>query len=227
MVEGVPTDFDWRKQAAECVHPIRDQQQCGSCWAFAATEAFSDRICIASQGATNVVIAPQDMVSCDRWNMGCNGGILSWAWSYIQGTGVVTEECFPYVSGNGAVPSCPKSCVDSSVEYKKFKCISGTITKSSGPAAIQSDVMANGPVETGFDVYEDFFSYKSGIYHYTSGSKAGGHAVKIIGWGQENGVNYWICANSWGSSWGEDGFFRIEFGQCGIDAATYACKPQL
>jgi cathepsin B len=166
------------------------------------------------------------MVSCDNWNMGCNGGILPWAWSYLQNTGVVEESCISYVSGNGQVPSCPKTCDDGSAK-KKYKCSSSSVTKSSGPAAIKSDIFANGPVETGFDVYEDFFSYKSGIYHYTSGSKAGGHAVKIIGWGQENGVNYWICANSWGTTWGMNGFFNIEMGQCNIDSATYACKPAL
>jgi len=226
MIDNLPDDFDWRNESPACVHPIRDQAQCGSCWAFAATEAFSDRFCIASKGAVNVVLSPQDMVSCDNWNMGCNGGILPWAWSYLQNTGVVEESCISYVSGNGQVPSCPKTCDDGSAK-KKYKCASSSVTKSSGPAAIKSDIYANGPVETGFDVYEDFFSYKSGIYHYTSGSKAGGHAVKIIGWGQENGVNYWICANSWGTTWGMNGFFNIEMGQCNIDSATYACKPAL
>lgn len=226
MLSAVPTSFDWRSQSPNCVHPIRDQQQCGSCWAFAATEAFSDRFCIASGGAVNVVLSPQDMVSCDPWDMGCNGGILSWAWSYLSNTGVVTDECTPYVSGDGSVPSCPKTCADGSAR-NKYKCAKSSTVNAKGVSAIQSEIYANGPVETGFDVYEDFFSYKSGIYHYTAGSKAGGHAVKIIGWGQENGVNYWICANSWGTSWGMDGFFNIEFGQCNIDASTYACKPQL
>jgi len=64
-------------------------------------------------------------------------------------------------------------------------------------------------METGFTVYEDFMSYKSGIYHHVSGEVAGGHAVKMIGWGNEGGVDYWICANSWGPEWGEKGFFRI------------------
>jgi cathepsin B len=221
LIADLPENFDWRSQ-----HPIRDQQHCGSCWAFAASEALSDRFCIASKGAVDVVLSPQDMVSCDNWDMGCNGGILPFAWSYLTSTGIVSDSCFAYVSGDGSVPKCPKTCDDGSA-LKKYKCASSSTVKSSGPAAIQSDIFANGPVETGFDVYEDFFSYKSGIYHYTSGAKAGGHAVKIIGWGNENGVNYWICANSWGESWGMDGFFNIEWGQCGIDSATYGCRPQL
>ena len=73
------------------MHSIRDQQHCGSCWAFAATEALSDRFCIASQGEVDVVLSPQDMVSCDSWNMGCNGGILPLAWSYLTTTGAVSD----------------------------------------------------------------------------------------------------------------------------------------
>ena len=84
-------------------------------------------------------------------------------------------------------------------------------------------------METGFQVYKDFFSYKSGIYKKTSPfwDYAGGHAVKIIGWGNEAGTNYWIAANSWGPKWGENGFFKIAFGQCGFDSDVYACEPQV
>ena len=108
------------------------------------------------------------MVSCDPWDLGCNGGILPFAWSYLKNTGIATDECTPYVSGDGTVPTCPKSCADGS-PIKKYKCKS--TTSASGVAAIQSELYANGPVETGFTVYEDFFSYKSGIYHYTTGAK--------------------------------------------------------
>lgn len=78
-------------------------------------------------------------------------------------------------------------------------------------------------METGFTVYEDFMSYSGGVYKHTSGAQLGGHAVKIVGWGD----GYWICANSWGPSWGEKGFFNIAFGECGIDSAVYACSPKL
>ncbi|MFN9906207.1 MAG: C1 family peptidase, partial [bacterium] len=106
-VSALPTNFDPRTDATwkSCIHPIRDQQQCGSCWAFGATEALSDRFCIASNGAVDVVLSPQDMVSCDWWDMGCNGGILSFAWSYLSNTGVATDDCTPYTSGAGQVQS--------------------------------------------------------------------------------------------------------------------------
>jgi cathepsin B len=221
-----PTSFDSRKAWPNCVHPIRNQASCGSCWAFGATEAFSDRICIATGGHTNVILSPQDLVSCDTRDHGCQGGNLGNAWNYLEGTGAATEDCEPYVSGHGSVPSCPSKCSNGAT-IRKYKCKSGSVQAARGVSQIQSLIQASGPVETGFTVYEDFFNYKSGIYHYTSGSVKGGHAVKIIGWGQENGTNYWICANSWGTGFGESGFFRIKFGEVGIDNAAYGCSPNV
>lgn len=218
----VPKEFDSRKQWPNCIHPIRDQARCGSCWAFAASETLSDRICISSNGSTDVVISPEDMVACDNWNMGCNGGILPWAWSYLTTTGAVSDECFPYSSADGSVPKCPKTCADGSAQ-KKYKCTKGSVVEAKGVAQIKAEISANGPLETGFTVYEDFMNYQSGIYKHVSGDQLGGHAVKIIGWGD----GYWICANSWGPKWGEQGFFNIAFGDCGIDNAAYGCKPAL
>lgn len=69
--------------------------------------------------------------------------------------------------------------------------------------------MTNGPVEAAFNVFEDFFDYSSGVYKHTTGGYAGGHAVKILGWGHEDGMDYWLVANSWGRDWGLDGYFKI------------------
>jgi cathepsin B len=79
---------------------------------------------------------------------------------------------------------------------------------------VKTDIFNNGPVETGFLVYQDFMSYKSGIYQKTSNTLMGGHAVKIVGWGNENGTDYWVVANSWGPKWGEQGHFRIKMNHC-------------
>jgi len=77
--------------------------------------------------------------------------------------------------------------------------------------------MTGGPVETAFTVYSDFENYAGGIYHHVSGSMAGGHAVKIVGWGVDSGTKYWKVANSWNPYWGEKGYFRIKEGEGGID----------
>lgn len=73
-------------------------------------------------------------------------------------------------------------------------------------------------------VYQDFMSYKGGVYKHTSGGFLGGHAVEMIGWGVENGQEYWLCKNSWGPNWGEQGYFRIAFGEVSVDTDVWACN---
>ena len=219
-ITSVPATFDSRTAWSGCVHAIRDQGQCGSCWAFAATEALSDRFCIKSNRSVNVVLSPEDMVSCDTSNMGCNGGYLDRAWSYLERTGAVADSCFQY---SGAAKACPSGSCPNGGTFHKYKCQPGTTVAARSISQIQSEISQHGPMETGFTVYQDFYNYKSGVYRHTSGSSVGGHAVKIVGWG----ADHWIAANSWGTGWGENGFFRIAFGQCGFDSAVYACSPQL
>jgi cathepsin B len=216
-----PVSFDSRTQWPGCVHPILDQGQCGSCWAFGAAEALSDRLCIGSNGATNVVLSPQYLVDCDTNSYGCNGGYPDLAWRFLQTKGLPTYTCVPYTAQDG---SCPNSCSNGSapVFYK-----AASVNTYSGPASIQAAVLAGGPIEVSFTVYQDFFGYTSGVYIHTWGGVAGGHAVKLIGWGVSGSQNYWICANSWGTGWGIQGFFWIGFGQCGIDSSGVAGAPQL
>jgi len=83
-------------------------------------------------------------------------------------------------------------------------------------------VYTNGPIQTGFTVYQDFMSYQSGVYRHTSGSQLGGHAVKIVGWGSD----YWIVANSWGTGWGLNGFFWFGMNQCGFEGQGIAGKAR-
>ena len=87
--------------------------------------------------------------------------------------------------------------------------------------------MTNGPIEVAFTVYNDFLTYKSGVYHHASGSALGGHAVKMIGWGVENETPYWIIMNSWNEGWGDNGQFKIRRGnnECGIESQGVAGLP--
>ncbi|EER13594.1 cysteine protease Cys2, putative [Perkinsus marinus ATCC 50983] len=87
--------------------------------------------------------------------------------------------------------------------------------------------MTNGPTSAAFSVYEDFLSYKSGVYKHTSGGFLGGHAVEIIGWGTEKGVDYWLVMNSWNEEWGDHGTFKIVQGDCGIDDMILAGTPAI
>lgn len=75
--------------------------------------------------------------------------------------------------------------------------------------AIMNEIYKNGPVEGAFIVYEDFPTYKSGVYSHHTGSALGGHAIRVLGWGEENGEKYWLCGNSWNTDWGNNGFFKV------------------
>lgn len=94
---------------------------------------------------------------------------------------------------------------------------------------IKTELFTHGPVEAAFTVYGDFPNYKSGVYHHVSGDALGGHAIKIIGWGVENGTPYWTVVNSWNEDWGNDGTFRIKRGtnECGIEDGVVAGLPKL
>ena len=199
---ATPENFDARVTFGDCVHPIRDQQRCGSCWAFGSSEALSDRFCVASKGKVDVVLSPEDLVSCDHSNSGCNGGWIGSAFEYFESDGIVEDSCFPYTAGQGVEPACTAKCVNDA-PFKKYKCAKGSVVHLDDPELIKSALVEGGPLATRFDVYADFFQYKSGIYKHVTGGRSGGHAVKLVGYGVENGTSYWIIANSWGPAWGE------------------------
>eukprot|EP00761_Pharyngomonas_kirbyi_P011061 gb/GECH01011085.1/.p1 GENE.gb/GECH01011085.1/~~gb/GECH01011085.1/.p1 ORF type:complete len:314 (+),score=44.00 gb/GECH01011085.1/:1-942(+) len=227
---SIPQHFDSRDEWKNCIHPIRNQEKCGGCWAFAASEVLSDRFCIASGGSTDVVLSPQKLISCDHRNYGCNGGIIPVAWKYLEQSGDCTDDCMPYTSGGGTTGSCPSSCSDGS-SPQNYYAKSGSSRQFSSVGAIQQEIMNHGPVEAGFQVYQDFFSYKSGVYTHQYGGLAGGHAIKIVGWGVDSKSNqpYWIVANSWGASWGMNGYFWILRGsdECGIEDQVFAGQAKV
>lgn len=103
---GIPASWDWRTQNAACIHSVRNQEECGSCWAFSSTGMLEDRFCLASGGAINVRLSPEDMVGCDVGNMGCQGGMLSATIDFLTTEGAVDETCKPYVSGVGVNGFC-------------------------------------------------------------------------------------------------------------------------
>jgi cathepsin B len=237
-IRAVPDQWDARKQWPVCtsISEIRDQGKCGSCWAFGAVEALSDRFCVAT--GKNVRLSAEDLTSCQggATGDGCRGGYPSSAWSYMRGTGVVTEECYPYeippcVHPCGEpvhAPKCKSKCTNGTAEFHKDKHFAST-TYSVGGSHYQEELMKAGPFEVSFAVYNDFPTYKSGVYQHKSGSLLGYHAVKIIGWGVENGTPYWTIANSWNTIWGDLGYFKILRGrnECGIEGGGAAGLPKV
>jgi len=218
---SLPENFDWRDENRKCIHPILDQGKCGSCWAFAATEVLSDRFCLKGR---DIVLSPQDLVSCDPSNHGCQGGGDITPYMYMASSGVVSETCFPYASGDGQRRPCVSKCVRQGEPFTKYYCDGAPIIRATIERQ-KAELYQSGPVSTGFIVYKDFLTYKSGVYYATSKEKLGGHAVKVIGWGKQDGLNYWLCANSWSESWGDRGFFKIKMEDCNIMERGVSCTP--
>ena len=203
----------WDK--CKSIKMIRDQGGCGSCWAFASAEVISDRICIKKNNQD--IVSPFHIVSCARDN-GCGGGWMSEAFDFYISKGVVLDSCQPY----NLSPKCVKTCTNKGYKGTYAGARRSGVKRYMLPnneEEIKKEIYNNGPITAAFYVYNDFYSYKSGVYHKTSDNYAGGHAIKILGWGVENGVPFWYCANSWGTGWGMNGFFKILRGknECSIE----------
>jgi cathepsin B len=237
---AVPTAFDARTQWPNCtsIGTIQNQAECGSCWAFGAVESITDRFCIHKGDDTQLSF--EDMVSCDPYDDGCQGGDAATAWRYAEKVGIVSAQCYPYTIPTCppaqqpclnfvSTPKCAHACNDSSINWIKDKRImQKPYSVSARNSGIEQEIMTNGPVEACFEVYEDFLSYKSGVYSHTSGQLLGGHCVKLLGWGVDGSTPYWIVANSWTTSWGNQGYFWIQRGadECGIEDGVVAGLPQ-
>jgi len=206
-----------------CVGAIRNQGNCGSCWAFSAVEVLADRFCISSGGSIQVLLSPQDLVSCDHEDGcgGCGGGSESGAWAWMMNPGVVPESCFPYQASD---VQCPPTCTtgENLVLYKARSAYGVPYSN------MMSEMTSNGPVQACFEVYADLPHYTGGVYQHTYGGALGGHCVKITGWGVYQGIPYWTVANSWGTGWGPyGGWFMIRRGvnECGIEQYVVAGAP--
>lgn len=249
--DELPESYDLREAYPQCetLREIRDQSRCGACWAFGAAETMSDRICIHSNGELQTRVSAAYLTSCcTSCGDGCFGGYPSSCFSFWKNNGIPsgglyddTTTCYPYFfppcddhmhkcEDYQDTPECKKTCQDG---YPKTLNEDKTYGASSysvrGEKNIMKEIYENGSVEGTFTVYEDFGDYSSGIYQHVTGSYLGGHAIKIIGWGVENGTKYWLCANSWNERWGENGYFRILRGEneCGIDSSADTGMPKL
>jgi len=249
--DPLPDSFDPRTKWPQCpsLKEVRDQGDCGSCWAFGAVEAMTDRWCIASNGSDQFHFAAEDLMACcHECGNGCNGGMLAPAWEYWKGAGIVSggqynskQGCQPYeipacdhhVKGKLQpcskkemhTPRCSKKCIDGyNTSFAQDKKHGAKVYNVRGEQNIMQELVTNGPVEAAFTVYADFLQYKTGVYKHTSGSPLGGHAIKIMGYGEESGAKYWLVANSWNPDWGDQGFFKIARGrdECGIESQVVA-----
>jgi len=212
LLQVSSTSFDARTRWPSCVGPVRNQKQCGACWSFATVESFEDRLCVAGRVSPMVPRSAQYLLDCAPNQSGCNGGYPNKAWAFLVTNGAPADSCYPYANVKKSCPSkCSNGAALTTVKAKK-------VVTYSSVSAVKSDLQTYGPVETWMAVYSDLYYYKSGVYQPTTNSFLGYHAVKVIGWGNDTYYgNYWIVQNSWGTSWGEKGFFRIKAGTCMFD----------
>jgi hypothetical protein len=212
-----PDEKNWVDDGA--VTEVKDQANCGSCWAFSATGSMEGAWFVAHKELP--LISEQQLVDCEQDCMefpgttqqvcdeGCNGGLMPNAFTYAIRVGMVSESAYPYV---GVDQTCKLD--ESKIKYHFSKWFFVDDNEDAMVAALNE----NGPLSVGVDAtYWSFYS--GGIYDTSCSSERMNHGVLLVGYGEENGTKYWIVKNSWAASWGEKGFIRLIRGKnkCGIN----------
>lgn len=203
-----PASVDWRDK--NIVTPVKDQGQCGSCWAFAATEVLESAY--ALKKGELPILAPQELVDCEKTSLGCSGGYPDHALQYIIDHGLELEKDYPYRAANG-------QCKSKDTQYKLDQCFD---VPPNDEKALQ-EAVALSPLVVLIEADQRVFQfYQSGIITAKSCGQNIDHAVQLVGYGTENGQDYWLVRNSWGPSWGDHGYVKLERnsgvrgGTCGV-----------
>jgi hypothetical protein len=208
----IPDVFDWRNvYGMDYTTSVKNQGSCGSCTAFGTISALESVIQIEIGRSFGCDLSEAHLFSCGGGK--CDYGMQSSkAFNYLKNNGVTDEECFPYKPHDMPCSEICSNCGHRTVKIGSWSWV------PSNSDSIRTAIFQRGPLVTSMKVYEDFHSYSEGIYRHVSGELEGWHCVAIVGYDDNN--RYWICKNSWGTWWGESGFFRIAYGQCDIEYQT-------
>eukprot|EP00483_Globobulimina_turgida_P000420 UN00420 len=225
---AAPTSIDWtHMNGSDYTNPIKDQGSCGSCWAFGTTGSLEPRVAIAKGLSAKVNLAEQELVDCDKHDHGCNGGLPQNAYKYIgEAKGLCLTSSYHYTAKNGACKA--SSC---GTHYDAVKASGSSTHVTTDSAAALETATAAGPVALGVDA-SNWHNYKSGVFSGTCGTNLN-HAVTSVGYGTTTGGDYWKVRNSWGPSWGMNGYILVcrncnkngAKGECGINHDN--CYPNL
>ncbi|XP_053182267.1 procathepsin L-like isoform X1 [Scomber japonicus] len=213
----VPDTIDWREK--DYVTSVKDQGQCGSCWAFSSVGALEGQL--AKTTGKLVDLSPQNLVDCswEYGNHGCNGGFMSRAFRYVMDEGIESEASYPY---EGSDEECLHNPMNSAANCSDY-----IFLPEGDEEELKQAVATIGPISVAIDAGQSSFQfYKSGVYDEPNCTDVINHAVLVVGYGTENGQDYWLVKNSWGTGYGEEGYIRMSRNkddQCGI--AKYACYP--
>ena len=189
---------------------------CGSCWAHAPTSALSDRMNMMRKGAwPTVELSVQEVINCGGAGS-CHGGIDSQVYDYAQSKGIPDQTCQAYEAidkecneMNQCMDCPPGEDCHPVKEYKRYKV--SEYGYCHGIEKMKAEIYARGPISCFMEVTQEFLDYQGGIFIEHDHNWLGGHAVELTGWGEtEDGIKYWIGRNSWGTYWGEKGWFRIQ-----------------
>ncbi|MFC1852727.1 C1 family peptidase [candidate division CSSED10-310 bacterium] len=199
-MESLPSSWDWRSNNG--VTPVKNQGSCGSCWAFSIAGAFESAILI--QDNDTVDLSEQDLVNCNSYGFGCDGGYFDAFDDYVN-PGAVLESCQPYTGSEG---SCSTSCAHP-YQISSWAYVGGD---SSIPSIeqIKTAIYTHGPVAAAVTADFSMQYYSGGIFNSCNSGQPN-HAIMLVGWDDNGGNGYWIMKNSWASSWGENGYMRISY----------------
>jgi C1A family cysteine protease len=207
-ITDVADSIDWVAKGA--VTPVKNQQQCGSCWAFSPTGALEGAFKIAGNALTS--LSEEDLVQCNSvTDSGCQGGLMDNAFNWVQQNGICSESAYPYTSGGGVTGTCKKGC-------STVMTITGHTDVPSRNEAALKQAVSQQPVSVAIEADKSAFQlYSGGILDNSACGTNLDHGVLVVGYGTE-GKDYWKVKNSWGASWGEQGYIRMvrNKNQCGI-----------